>query len=1019
MGTITSGVGLVTGIDYQAMVEQLIALDARPRDQLLKRVANLGAQQTAFLDISARVTALLNRVDTLGRAATFRTNKTTSSAPALLTAISSATTGPGSYQFIPRALATTHQFVSRGYNSRTAPLPSGTFTIESAQARVNSHTRLDELNGHTGVRRGSFELLNGLGAKAQINLSEAVTLGDVLSQISAAGLNVTAEVLDDRLVLTDQSGGSGPLRVVELAGGRTAADLGFSPGTNTSSSGRLEGSGVFYLAATSPLSALNDGLGIASGSIGNDFRILSGGQTLNVELSATLSNSTRLGRLNHGQGVRDGTIRITARDGTTAEVNLTGKRTIHEVRTAIQGAFGDERISVTVTGSRLVVTDDSDISNLPAGQVTPLKIEDVTGFAARDLGIAGTATNNRISGSDVLHMTTLGDVLTAINFATGNEDAQGQRIVTAGLRPDGRGLQMVSADNKLSIEVTDGSAAARALRDLGFESGDHDGTVTGKRLLGGLNTVLLQTLQGGRGLGTGTMTITANGRTATLDFSGAETLADVVRTLNGATDADGQLLGIEADYSGTGTRLVLRNTTNGSPLTVTGAFAEALGLAQSGYQITGDNLQRKYLSENTSLSSLNGGRGVNLSRIKLTGSDGVPATVDLRNGSIRTLGDLIDQIESVHNGLRARINDTGDGLLIESRNGGLLRIEDDDGTAARDLNIRGTSNEGHINGAFEFRFTVGGGDTLESIAARIGTETTLARASVLNDGTGFAPYRLSLTAAVSGLVGSLLIDDPDDVLGVTMLTQAQDARVFFGGNTGTGVLLTSSTNTFNDVVDGLSLTIHSVENTPVTVQIDRDQSGLVKAAQDLVSDYNTLMQRVRDAGKFDEKNQALGILQGNSTLRIIESRLYSAFTSLKFTGASFERLRDLGIEADTGNKLKFNEEKFRSALEQDPDAVERFFTDADKGVSKILNERLKQINDDSGLIGRETGTMKSRTELLNERVTVLNERLERKRTRLLRQFQAMESALSSMQSQQTALANLSQLQFNTMSSQRR
>ena len=42
-------------------------------------------------------------------------------------------------------------------------------------------------------------------------------------------------------------------------------------------------------------------------------------------------------------------------------------------------------------------------------------------------------------------------------------------------------------------------------------------------------------------------------------------------------------------------------------------------------------------------------------------------------------------------------------------------------------------------------------------------------------------------------------------------------RVLFGGNTGAGVLLTSSSNTFTNVVDGLDLTVSSLSDEPVTV----------------------------------------------------------------------------------------------------------------------------------------------------------------------------------------------------------
>ena len=58
---------------------------------------------------------------------------------------------------------------------------------------------------------------------------------------------------------------------------------------------------------------------------------------------------------------------------------------------------------------------------------------------------------------------------------------------------------------------------------------------------------------------------------------------------------------------------------------------------------------------------------------------------------------------------------------------------------------------------------------------------------------------------------------------------------------------------------------------------------------------------------------------------------------------------------------------------------------------------------------KATGTLTTQTNLLQERVTALNEQLDRKRARLLQQFQAMEVALSQLQSQGAALSSLSEL----------
>ena len=65
--------------------------------------------------------------------------------------------------------------------------------------------------------------------------------------------------------------------------------------------------------------------------------------------------------------------------------------------------------------NRLVVayTDDD-------GDAKSLKIEDLTGNAARDLGIEGESETGKIDGTGILLVNTLGDVVNAINYATEN-----------------------------------------------------------------------------------------------------------------------------------------------------------------------------------------------------------------------------------------------------------------------------------------------------------------------------------------------------------------------------------------------------------------------------------------------------------------------------------------------------------------------------------------------------------------------------------------------------------------------
>ena len=102
-------------------------------------------------------------------------------------------------------------------------------------------------------------------------------------------------------------------------------------------------------------------------------------------------------------------------------------------------------------------------------------------------------------------------------------------------------------------------------------------------------------------------------------------------------------------------------------------------------------------------SSLNGGSGVSATDIKITDSAGNVGAVDLNpaGNEATTLGDVIDRINALTIGVEARINDTGDGiLLIDTAGGtGTLKVEDvGNTTTAKDLRILGTAVTKEIDG---------------------------------------------------------------------------------------------------------------------------------------------------------------------------------------------------------------------------------------------------------------------------------------------------------------------------------
>ena len=70
MGSISSSTGLISGIDYNSLINQLLSLEARPKLLAQRRVAGLQTDQAAFLDLNSKLNALKSA------AAAFRTGNT-------------------------------------------------------------------------------------------------------------------------------------------------------------------------------------------------------------------------------------------------------------------------------------------------------------------------------------------------------------------------------------------------------------------------------------------------------------------------------------------------------------------------------------------------------------------------------------------------------------------------------------------------------------------------------------------------------------------------------------------------------------------------------------------------------------------------------------------------------------------------------------------------------------------------------------------------------------------------------
>jgi len=963
--------GLASGLDTANIIDQLIQLQRYPIERWQAEKAEITNKITAWQAINTLLLSFKITAYDLSREATFNVKKTQVSDSTVFTASASSSAATGSYDLRVLQLASTHQFISRGFPDRsTTGIGTGTLTIEVGKGNLTEDIPLPWLNGETGVSSGSIKITDRDGNVATIDLSSAVTLQDVVDAINNEDtINVTATIDGNRLRLTYTGSGTGLFTVEDVGESRTAQDLGIATSV---ASDEIVGSSIHYITSDTGLSAINDGRGVPTPPSTALRSFLGAGST-----SATLSST---------KGLSAGDV-IKISDGTNTDYVV------------IQSV---DHLTNTITwdGATYNLDHSYAVENTTITRID-LKIVDSTGEYYVDLSNA----------------TTIGDVIDALNSA---ENESGTLTgVTASLSSDGRSLilQRSTSDTSFAVQPINNRSLAEY---LGFDSSttvEGGKLIYGKKLVADLGSVLIGSLRGTQGTGIASGSITLQDRagnsatikvapriTATLTsgassgatsaqvsdvsgffvggrvrfcdganyewhtitaidpstntitwdnplqnsysagalaITGIESLSDLITAINNADQISGVTLNLSAQVNSEGNGILIEDESGGTGnlviSDVDSTTAQDLGIAVNSTvsSYNGQNVQRQYIDLATSLASLNGGEGVEYGIFRITDSQGqsMDITVD---GYVSTIGDLIELInytavrEGV--GVEARINDTGDGILIVDTAGGTeeLSVQDlNNGKTAQDLNISGTSASGQINGSFEFTINVTDSTTLEDIEDLI-EDTTGERVnvSIISTGGGTNPYRLVITSAYSGSVGRLTIreDFSSGSLSFTQLTKAQDAAVLLGSE-GSSLLMTSSSNTVTQLIPGVTINLLNTSDEAVNLTIENDYDDIVATVTRFVDNFNELMEKIDEYARYDPETEEAGILQGDVHLMNLKQELYNIIVSrVEGLPSDMCLLMQAGISISSDGLLSLDENELRTALQEDLEAVKALFT---------------------------------------------------------------------------------------------
>jgi flagellar hook-associated protein 2 len=286
-------------------------------------------------------------------------------------------------------------------------------------------------------------------------------------------------------------------------------------------------------------------------------------------------------------------------------------------------------------------------------------------------------------------------------------------------------------------------------------------------------------------------------------------------------------------------------------------------------------------------------------------------------------------------------------------------------------------------------------------------------AQLINTGSAYNVVVTGETGATQNF--SLTSDDGtgqaiDAVAFATPLQTATDASFKING-----LAVTRSTNTVNDVIDGVTLDLYTATTGAARLDLNRDTAGIKDNIKGLVTAYNEFEDTLKILGdRASEVEEFGGVLAGESLLQSVRSQVRALITNNSTTpGTTIVAARNVGLSIDRFGKLTLDESKLDTALQDNFTEVSTMFSAGTNNQSiystlpaGLAGDAINSIEKmllSTGMIDTQSKSATTQIAKYKEELTLLDERMEKLLSRYMNQFSAMDSIVGKSNSMREGL----------------
>lgn len=265
---------------------------------------------------------------------------------------------------------------------------------------------------------------------------------------------------------------------------------------------------------------------------------------------------------------------------------------------------------------------------------------------------------------------------------------------------------------------------------------------------------------------------------------------------------------------------------------------------------------------------------------------------------------------------------------------------------------------------------------------------------------------VTVDAANTGL--SRLAYQPNNTLpnfatNLTQVTEAKNASITIDGT----LVVTSNTNTFTNVIDGIDITAKKIHDTDGVgddddisqISISEDNSNVAKGLTAFVESYNELFKLSNNLGRSSK--DGVGPLAGDSLLRGLMGKLRTLLSTPQDSGGGNKlTLSDLGVSVDQYGVYSIDSAKLNKSIDDDAEGVQQFLigTDSKPGLATGIEKLTNFYTQSGGLLASRVSSDEDKLKDIDDERVSFTRKIAALEGRLLAQYNAMDLLVANLTS---------------------